>query len=257
MLAHWSYVVLALTHWYFQFILAFIQSTADALFYLVCIQSMKQLYFTLLLALKTEIFWNDKVNTKAVDALAPCIARSSATIESTVQDKNVLVFHKKGYQLTTWDLWVVRNNRECKYIFKFPKKLIKHVTSVKNTSQDMSVWGLAAQPYNSKMKLKKIISYILQEFSVNMMEGFLWPVEPAATEVHLSRLGLPNLLNTHNVGVEILVTAGTEGRSHGIALKEPESECCIVLKSMVISNRCHCGLVKPYSNIDLGQHRLR
>ena len=45
------------------------------------------------------IFWDNEVNTMAADALAPCVARTSATIALIMLDKQVLVFHKEGSHL--------------------------------------------------------------------------------------------------------------------------------------------------------------
>ena len=50
---------------------------------------------------ETGIFLGNYVNTMAADALATCVARSSATMVLTTQDKQVLVFHEEGLQLTT------------------------------------------------------------------------------------------------------------------------------------------------------------
>ena len=44
----------------------------------------------------TGMFWDNYINTMAVDALAPCVARSSAAMGLTMQDRRVLVFHKEG-----------------------------------------------------------------------------------------------------------------------------------------------------------------
>ena len=40
-----------------------------------------------------EIFWENQVNTMVVDALAHCVARSSATMVLTMQDKQVFVYY--------------------------------------------------------------------------------------------------------------------------------------------------------------------
>ena len=44
-------------------------------------------------------FWDNKVNTMVVDALVPCIARSSATMALTVNDGRAISFHKELFQL--------------------------------------------------------------------------------------------------------------------------------------------------------------
>ena len=56
----------------------------------------------------------------AADALAPCLARSSATMTLTTQDKWVLVFHWEGFQLPVPSS-VLRNDRKGKYDFIFLK----------------------------------------------------------------------------------------------------------------------------------------
>ena len=48
----------------------------------------------------TRIFRENWVNTIAADALAPCVARSSAAMALTMQDKQILVFHKAGFLLS-------------------------------------------------------------------------------------------------------------------------------------------------------------
>ena len=47
---------------------------------------------------ETRLFLADWVNTMFIDALAPCITRSSATMVLIMKDKQVLVFHKNGFQ---------------------------------------------------------------------------------------------------------------------------------------------------------------
>ena len=46
----------------------------------------------------TGIFGEHQVNMMAADALAPFIARSPTTMVSTMQDKQLLVIHKEGFQ---------------------------------------------------------------------------------------------------------------------------------------------------------------
>ena len=48
---------------------------------------------------ETRILKENYVNTMVAGAVAPCIARSSATMILNMQDKRVLVFHVEGYQL--------------------------------------------------------------------------------------------------------------------------------------------------------------
>ena len=47
------------------------------------------------------MFWENYVNTKAVDALAPHVARTSAAMVLTMQDEQILVFDKEGFQPLT------------------------------------------------------------------------------------------------------------------------------------------------------------
>ena len=57
----------------------------------------------------------DKLNLSlsllASNALDPCVAKSSATMLLTMQDKQVVVFHKEGFQLhaTSQCLEMMRN----------------------------------------------------------------------------------------------------------------------------------------------------
>ena len=62
---------------------------------------------TLLSGAANRIFWTNWVNTMAADALAPCIARSSATMVLTVQGKWIFVFHEDEFQLPTPSQWWV------------------------------------------------------------------------------------------------------------------------------------------------------
>ena len=45
-------------------------------------------------------YWNryNKANTTAANALAPCVARSSATMILTMQDTHALDFHEEGFK---------------------------------------------------------------------------------------------------------------------------------------------------------------
>ena len=58
----------------------------------------------------TGILWDSKANAMAVDALAPCIARVSATMVLNVKGKKVLVFHEEEFQLPPssyfWGMWI-------------------------------------------------------------------------------------------------------------------------------------------------------
>ena len=44
------------------------------------------------------MIWEYDVSTMAVDALAPCIARSLATMVFNLQNKQVLVFEEEWFQ---------------------------------------------------------------------------------------------------------------------------------------------------------------
>ena len=48
---------------------------------------------------ESGIFQDDQVNIIAANALAPCITRSSAAMVLAMQDKQVFVFHKVGFQI--------------------------------------------------------------------------------------------------------------------------------------------------------------
>ena len=50
------------------------------------------------------IYQKNQVNTMAVDDLAPCIARSSASMVLTMQEKLVLIFYGEGFPLTVKSL---------------------------------------------------------------------------------------------------------------------------------------------------------
>ena len=52
-------------------------------------------------AAEIGLFLDNQVNTIIADALAPCIARLSATIVWTLQNKQILVIGKEGFQLST------------------------------------------------------------------------------------------------------------------------------------------------------------
>ena len=66
----------------------------------------------------TGTFWNNKVNTMATDAMAPCVTRSSATTVLTLQCKCSLVFYKEEFQLpASSQCWA--KIRKCKYKFIF------------------------------------------------------------------------------------------------------------------------------------------
>ena len=47
---------------------------------------------------ETGILQDKWVDTMAADALAPCVARASASMVLTMQDKQLLVFHKERFQ---------------------------------------------------------------------------------------------------------------------------------------------------------------
>ena len=65
-------------------------------------------------------FWSWNQNTArglctiTADALAPCVARASAAVVSTMQDEWILVFHEKGYQPPAPSQ--CRENGKCKNI---------------------------------------------------------------------------------------------------------------------------------------------
>ena len=56
-------------------------------------------YSSLTMLVLTLKYFSNKVNTMTADALAPCIARASTTMVSTMEDKRVLVFHEEAFQL--------------------------------------------------------------------------------------------------------------------------------------------------------------
>ena len=51
------------------------------------------------LGVESRILQDNLVDAMAVDALAPCVTRSSATIVLNMQDKWILDFCKEGFQL--------------------------------------------------------------------------------------------------------------------------------------------------------------
>ena len=61
------------------------------------------------------ISWDDKVNTMATDALAPCITRSSTASVLSVQDKRIFIFYKEGIQ-QSYIISALKNDREFKYL---------------------------------------------------------------------------------------------------------------------------------------------
>ena len=56
-------------------------------------------YLNVLNGTETTIFQDHQVNDMDADALAPCVARSSATMVLNLQHKQVIVFHKEWFQL--------------------------------------------------------------------------------------------------------------------------------------------------------------
>ena len=46
-----------------------------------------------------------RINTITADALAPFVARMSATMELTKQDKSVPAFQQDGFQLHVFEKW--------------------------------------------------------------------------------------------------------------------------------------------------------
>ena len=47
-----------------------------------------------------RIFWDNKVNIFADDALAPCVTRPSAVMVLIMWDKQMFVFHKEEFKLS-------------------------------------------------------------------------------------------------------------------------------------------------------------
>ena len=58
------------------------------------------------------------VNTIAADALAPSVARTSATMLLILHTKQILVFHEEGFQPTS-PPQAFTNDRKYKHIFMF------------------------------------------------------------------------------------------------------------------------------------------
>ena len=52
----------------------------------------------------------------AADALAPCVARSSAAMLLIMQDKLIFVFHEEGYQELVWHFWEMINDANIFYV---------------------------------------------------------------------------------------------------------------------------------------------
>ena len=69
-------------------------------------------------AAETRIFQVNEVSTIAVDALAPCVARTSAAMVLIIQDKWILIFHGESIS-TTCTISVLRNDGNCNYVFIF------------------------------------------------------------------------------------------------------------------------------------------
>ena len=67
----------------------------------------------------------------AADASAPCLTRSSASLASTVRNKQVFVFHKEGFQLPA-PSQVLMNG--CKYnlCICVPKWIQEHEGEINN-----------------------------------------------------------------------------------------------------------------------------
>ena len=55
----------------------------------------------------------NQINTESADVLAPLVTRSSAAMVLTIQDKQILVLHVEGFQITTpfqfWEMMVNTN----------------------------------------------------------------------------------------------------------------------------------------------------
>ena len=75
----------------------------------------------------------------AADALAPCVARTSAAMVLTIYYKWVFVSVRND--LITCALSVLGNGKRCKYIFEFPKiNLARSITSREYTYRKAWLW---------------------------------------------------------------------------------------------------------------------
>ena len=54
------------------------------------------LHLNLIPIMQKPEYFENQIIIMAFDALAPCVARSSAAVVSIMQDKQILVFHEKG-----------------------------------------------------------------------------------------------------------------------------------------------------------------
>ena len=50
-------------------------------------------------AAKAIIFWENHINSMAVDDLAPCTAKAPAALVMNMYDKHIVVLHEVGFQL--------------------------------------------------------------------------------------------------------------------------------------------------------------
>ena len=85
---------------------------------------------------KDGIFWKNQVNTKAADALATYVARSSAAMVLTVYNTEIPVFHQEGIQ---WPLPFQHAERyKRKYIFKFLDNNSAYIELISHKSQHVA-----------------------------------------------------------------------------------------------------------------------
>ena len=71
---------------------------------------------------EVRIYCYNQINIMTADALAPCVAKSTASMILTVRDKYILVFLKKIFQLTARSQFMRNDTEWCKCIFIFPKR---------------------------------------------------------------------------------------------------------------------------------------
>ena len=70
---------------------------------------------------ESGIFRENWVNPMAADALAPCVARTSAAMALTMHDKEPFVFYDEYFFLSSCAISVLGNNRQCEYVYLFSK----------------------------------------------------------------------------------------------------------------------------------------
>ena len=108
----------------------------------------------------TRIFWE---YTKDADALAPCVARSSATMILTVYDKGVPSLTKGFNDLT---FLVLRNNTKYNYIFQYFLKWIQH-------EKGQGIWLWNVKQKDSNMPKEFVRNKV---FKASLCCGFLNPL---------------------------------------------------------------------------------